>query len=123
MARLLADENLPHAAGAALAADGHDIEWVSDTEPGANDLRVLALARDSQRVLVTFDSDFGELVFRRGVAPPRAIVYLRLHPILQEDVVALVRDALSTDPDGAFVVASKEGVRRRRLPASDDPAR
>ncbi len=123
MARLLLDENMPRAVEAALAIDGHEVMWVADIEPSASDLRVLALARDSLRVLISFDSDFGELVFRHEVQPPRAIVYLRLHPVAEEAVVALIRDALAADCDGYFVVASKEGIRRRPFRAAADPAR
>jgi len=34
------------------------------------------------RLLLAFNVDFGELVFSRGAAAPTAILYFRLHPIV-----------------------------------------
>lgn len=116
MARLLLDENMPRSAGAVLSTQGHDVVLVADIEPGAGDPRVLALARQEDRILVTFDSDFGDLVFQQGAAAPPAIVCLRLHPITGAGAAALVTDALRGDPRGCFVVATRDGVRRRPLP-------
>jgi predicted nuclease of predicted toxin-antitoxin system len=77
---------------------------------------VLALARREVRVLVTFDSDFGELIFLHGEPAPPAVVLLRLHPIVLEDVVVITRRALDADPEGAFVVTTLDGLRKRPLP-------
>ena len=69
--RLLADENFPGAAVAALEAAGHDVVWVRTEAPGTIDSDVLAWAAREERILLTFDKDFGELA--RGSALP----YLR----------------------------------------------
>lgn len=79
---LLADENFPFAAIKALAKAGYDILSIAADCPGLDDRAVLALARRTGRRLLTFDSDFGDLVFFHGEPPPPAIVYFRLHPIL-----------------------------------------
>lgn len=50
-----------------LAGLGQDVIVASDFAPGASDEDLLALAYDEQRVLVTDDKGFGELVFRRGL--------------------------------------------------------
>lgn len=117
MAALLLDENVPRAVGAALTAAGHDVAFVAALEAGADDRRVLALARAGGRMLVTFDADYGELVFQQGLAAPPAILYLRLHPARAEVAATLVSAALDADPGGHFVVASPDGVRRRPLPS------
>jgi predicted nuclease of predicted toxin-antitoxin system len=49
----------------ALSAAGHDVESVSHWIPAASDTEVLAHARDSGRILITLDKDFGELVVKR----------------------------------------------------------
>lgn len=59
--RFLADENFPGAAVGALRAMGRDISWVRALSPGMTDPDVLAWALREQRVLLTFDKDFGEL--------------------------------------------------------------
>ena len=116
MAALLLDENLPNATAEALRRAGHDVRHMAQAEPGASDRRVLALAREAGRVLVTLDADFGDLVFRHGEAPPQALLYLRLHPMdamLAAELVLLALDGLV---QGQFVVCMPEGLRRRPLP-------
>ena len=44
---------------------GHDVLSGLETDPRATDEALLALANQEQRVLITEDKDFGELVFVR----------------------------------------------------------
>ena len=57
--RFLADENVPFASVLRLRGEGHDVQVVPQ---GGTDSAILVLARDEQRVLLTFDRDFGRLV-------------------------------------------------------------
>lgn len=66
MPGFLANENAPREAVLAARAAGFDVTWMVELQPGAGDEIVLALAQQEQRVLITFDKDFGELVFRHG---------------------------------------------------------
>jgi predicted nuclease of predicted toxin-antitoxin system len=116
MAALLLDENLPRSTVIALASAGHDVLHMADAAAAADDRRVLALARSSGRVLVTFDADFGDLIYRRGEPAPPAILFLRLHPIDGDVAAALVLQALVEPVQGQFVVCAREGHRRRPLP-------
>ena len=50
-----------------LAGLGHDVRAASEMAPGTSDEDLLALAYNEQRVLITEDKGFGELVFRRGL--------------------------------------------------------
>ena len=59
--RFLANENFPGAAVTALEAAGHDVVWVRTATPGAADPDVPAWATREERILLTFDKDFGEL--------------------------------------------------------------
>ena len=64
--RFLADENFPGNAVTALQARGHDIVWIRTAAPGSKDEEVLAWAVREERVLLTFDKDFGELAWYRN---------------------------------------------------------
>jgi predicted nuclease of predicted toxin-antitoxin system len=119
MARLLLDENLPRSTSVALVRAGHDVALVAESCPGADDRRVLALAREQGRVLITLDADFAELVFRYGETAPPAIVYLRLHPIDGSAAGRMVLDAFRAPVLGMLVVCSVGGTRRRALPGAD----
>src|SRR5436305_6857881 len=76
--RFLANENFPGSAVESLAAAGHDIVWVRSIAPGASDADVLARAVREQRILLTFDKDFGELALASGLPRLCGIVLLRM---------------------------------------------
>ena len=59
----VADESCDAALVRVLRGAGHDVVSIAETSPGAVDRVVLALALTGERVLLTRDKDFGELVF------------------------------------------------------------
>lgn len=120
--RLLADENVPGAAVQVLRASGHDVSWVRTDAPGASDVDVLAKAGGEDRLLLTFDKDFGELAFRRGLPAASGIVLLRI-PLpstgFSERLVRLIESR--TDWAGHFSVATDDRIRMVRLPSGGAP--
>ena len=82
MARFLVDESCPRAVVDALRADEHDVVYAADSNRRADDTVLVALAQSEDRVIVTEDFDFGELLIRRQLKAPGAMVlYLpRLSP-------------------------------------------
>jgi predicted nuclease of predicted toxin-antitoxin system len=76
--RFLLDESAELRIAAALRDDGHDIATiVHDHSASLVDREVLRIANDAQRVLITNDRDFGELVFGQKM-PHAGIIYFRL---------------------------------------------
>lgn len=118
MTRFLADENAPREAVLAARRAGLDLGWMVELQPGAADEIVLALARLEGRVLITFDKDFGELVFRRGLAGSPGIILLRPRLRSPEIVGAFVVTVLSQPIDfpGNFTVAREGSLRVVPLP-------
>ncbi len=55
MAKFLANENVPGEVVEAARLAGHDLAWIAELSPGADDDDVLATALAQSRVLVTFD--------------------------------------------------------------------
>ena len=78
MLRLLANKNFPGDAVTALQQVGHDIVWIRTAAPGSSDPSVLAKARAENRILITFDKDFGELVFRHGLPATSGVILFRI---------------------------------------------
>jgi predicted nuclease of predicted toxin-antitoxin system len=75
--RWLADECVAAALVDRLRGAGHDVSYVAEAGSGATDAAVLGLAHDEDRLLLTEDKDFGDLVFRSRRAVP-GVVLLRL---------------------------------------------
>jgi len=62
--KFLADECCDTELVASLRSDGHDVLYELEEDTGAEDGDVLERAYKEERILVTEDKDFGELVFR-----------------------------------------------------------
>mgnify|MGYP005837145171 CR=1 FL=1 len=118
---LLANENFPVPALRKLREKGVDVVSVTEAMPAATDAEVMQHARETGRWVITFDRDYGELVFKRGLEPPPAIVYLRQEPYPPDRPAELVL-ALLSDPgvaEGCMLVVTERGIRRRQFPRPD----
>jgi predicted nuclease of predicted toxin-antitoxin system len=118
MAKFLANENVPADAVEAVRQAGHDLAWVREAMPGADDDAVLAHALAEGRVLVTFDKDFGELAFRRGKkATPGVLLLrprLRAPEYVSQFLLAVLAQSISWE--GHFCVAREGRLRTLPLP-------
>jgi predicted nuclease of predicted toxin-antitoxin system len=114
---ILADENIPQAVVEALAQRGHDILSVSKLSPGIDDVRVLELATKGQRLLITFDKDFGEIVFRRGASAASGVVLFRFALLRPELMIERITKVLESRIDWTeyFSVVDQQHVRMIRL--------
>lgn len=116
--RFLADENVPIPSIRLLRAAGHDVDAVIEDAAGTSDPDVLERARRHEQVLVTFDRDFGELVYRRGSPVPAGIIYLRLSPADPEEAGRVLVGLLALADlqlEGRFTVVDRDRVRQRPL--------
>lgn len=113
--RFLADESCDFSVVRALREAGHDVKAVADASRGSTDQTVLALAFAEQRVLLTEDKDFGELVF--AGAPAAGVMLIRFPSDARSwlanavlETIALHGDALAS----SFVAVTPAGVRVSR---------
>lgn len=116
--RVLANENLPGAVVRALKDRGHDVVWIRAVAPGSSDSAVIERAQFEDRVLLTFDKDFGELAFRSGLSPKSGIVLFRFAPIVPNRLASLIVSALESRSDwsGNFSVIEADRIRITPLP-------
>jgi predicted nuclease of predicted toxin-antitoxin system len=114
--RLLANENFSLEAVMALRRAGHDTAWIREDARGSEDEAVLERAVRERRILLTFDKDFGALVFRRGAAASKGVVLFRV-VLLPDQMARFVVDTLESraDWEGAFSTVELARVRMRRL--------
>lgn len=98
-----------------LAGAGHDVTAVSRDYPGGmTDQTVLATAVREQRILVTADLDFGEMVVRQGL-PHAGIILMRLPGAALATKIARLLTVLRDHSDqlDRFVVVTEQAVRVR----------
>lgn len=75
--KLLANENFPISSVKILENAGYDIIAVGQDFAGILDSEVIELAINEHRTIITFDRDYGELIFKKGYKPPAGVIYLR----------------------------------------------
>jgi hypothetical protein len=74
-----------------------------------------------QRLLITFDKDFGELVFRRGSAASCGVVLFRLRGLSPTAIAVRVADALETRSDWVGCFSVVDASRIRMVPLKPAP--
>lgn len=102
----------------ALRADGHDVTYVADAESGISDRPVLEKAFLEERILLTEDKDFGELVVRLHL-PARGVILLRMNPADVEAKLDQLRKVFAQESHrllGHFIVVEHDRWRVRPIP-------
>lgn len=122
--RLLIDECLSARLCDMLANAGHDVVHGRDLGLlGTPDAEVMAAAVEHDRVLVSADTDFGELLAKSGAVVPSVVLLRRPDktPESQADVLTANLPAVEADlAAGAIVVILTDRLRIRRLPVGGD---
>ena len=121
--QFLANENFPLDAVEALRKEGHDVAWIRTDAPGSKDPDILKRAVAENRILLTFDKDFGDLAFQFGLPASCGIVLFRLQASSSAALAVMVVAALTsrTDWAGHFSVVEPGRIRVRALPSAAGP--
>ena len=97
--QFLADESCDFRVVQALRAAGNDVAAIAKDSPGAPDGEVLGRARREQRILLTEDKDFGQLVVAAGLGKQEGLVLIRCPEDWRADLPAAIT-ALVTEAAG-----------------------
>lgn len=118
--RFLIDECLSTRLGALLSEAGHDALHVDDLGLlGARDELVMAAALDDTRIVVSADTDFGELLAASTAQYPSVILFRRNGRTAEQQASILIANLAAIEDDladGAMVVVLQDRMRVRRLP-------
>jgi len=91
--RFLADESCDFAVVRGLRGQGFDVIAISETCPGAEDQRVIELARKEGRILLTEDKDFGRLAYLSG-EPGIGVILLRFPARARQELCSAVLELI-----------------------------
>ncbi|MCQ1538285.1 hypothetical protein FTO68_04685 [Methanocalculus taiwanensis] len=96
---------------------GYDIRWIRKDAPGVSDIEVMQLAYRDNRVILTFDHDFGELAVKDTAYPSVGIILLRLHQMTPGDMAEYITNIICSrdDWEGYFSVLEYDRIRMRSL--------
>ncbi len=93
--KLLANENFPLLSVNVLRELGYDIKAIGEDDQSILDKQVLEIAVKEKRLILTFDKDYGELIFRYGLKPPAGVIFLRLDKYTPEKPGKIIHKLLS----------------------------
>ena len=114
--RFLADESCDFGVVRALRAVGYDVAALTEITTRSLDDEVIAQSYDENRILLTEDKDFGQLVFASR-ADSAGVILIRFpgnaRQSLQATIVNLIQER-GDEIRNAFVVAQPGHIRVRR---------
>jgi len=115
--RFLADENVPTEIVAWLRERGNDVVHAAESHAAQSDVELLRIAVQESRIVLTFDTDFGEQVFHRRQDPARGVVLFRLRQQSPSVVQTFLRAFFESAPtlEGYFTVAEPGHFRQTKL--------
>ena len=114
--KFLADENVGLEVVKSLRNSGFDIKSVIEINPGATDAQILSMANEKNRILITGDKDFGELVYF-GKLAYSGVILLRLKKDSLQNKINVLHKLLHHHLDqlkGTFTVVDESRVRIRK---------
>ena len=116
--QFLADEGCDFAVVRALRTADHDVVAILEIAPRAEDTEIIDLAIREQRVLLTEDKDFGQLVYA-STRTTSSVILLRFpgnaRATLPQPVLTLIKEK-GDQLLGCFVVVQPGRVRISRSP-------
>jgi len=117
--QFLANEDVPLASIRRLRAAGYDVASIIEDSSGAKDESVLSRAHAERLIILTFDRDYGELVYRRRLPTPAGVAYFRFAPTTPEEPSERFIELLEAGHitlEGQFTVIGRGWIRQRPLP-------
>ena len=114
----LANENIPLDSVHLLRRAGHRVFSILEEHPGMKDVDVLKKALRNKTIILTFDRDYGELIFRYPKLVPEGLVYFRFDPATPEMPAAVLLKIIKQkdiDLINHFTVIEEDRVRQRSL--------
>ena len=85
--------------------------------PGASDTSILDRPDIGSLIFLTYDRDFGDLIFNRGFPAPAAVLYTRMNRAepepIADRIIAAIEGGLVT---GHMITLTKDGERLKPFP-------
>jgi len=114
--KFLVDVGVGRVAEEWMCSEGYNVLTVREIDPRMQDIDILSLAVIEQRILVTMDKDFGELVYHSGQAHA-GVLLLRMEEATGAEKRTAIQQILATHADklvGHFCVYQNQRLRLRR---------
>ncbi len=114
--KFLANENFPFPSTSLLRNSGHYVYSISEESPGISDLEVIDKAKSKGLIILTFDKDYGEIIFKHSINKPPSVIFFKFKGENPKAAAETLIDLLKTKDlkiENRFTVIEKENIRQR----------
>jgi len=114
----LANENFPLLSVRLLRKAGHSVVSIIQETPGGKDEDILKRSHTEKLIILTFDRDYGELIYRHQALPPVGVVYFRFAPATPSEPAEFLLNIIDKADSpfiGKFTIVERGRVRQRSL--------
>lgn len=115
--KFLANENVPLTSVRLLKSRGFDIAAIGVDEPGILDEHVMNIAMEQNRTIITYDSDYGELIFKHGFRPHAGVIFIRhqpTHPLETAEIIEKLLSIESLSFERTLTVVDAHSLRQKK---------
>jgi predicted nuclease of predicted toxin-antitoxin system len=112
----LANENFPRPSILLLRKNGLIVESIQENSPGISDDAVMITAVKNNLIILTFDSDYGELIYKYAFDNPPAVVYFREKgpdPLFAGRLLLQAQTTAGLNFYKSFTVIEEKNIRQR----------
>ena len=112
----LANENFPKPSVFLLRDAGFTIKYIAEEFPGISDVEVIEHAVRGNLIILTYDKDYGELIFRYAKNNPPSVVFFRekgQDPMFAGQTLLTILGNQDVKLTGSFTVIETNSIRQR----------
>jgi|SRR5690606_21838460 len=112
----LANENFPKPSVLLLREAGFEIKYIAEEFPGISDAEVIEHAVKDNFIILTYDKDYGELIFRYAKDHPPSVVFFRekgQDPMFAGNILLSLLKNEKIKLTGSFTVIEANSIRQR----------
>lgn len=115
--KFLANENFPLPSIKLLRKHKIEIISIAEQHQGISDHEVMQLAIEQNLIILTHDSDYGELIFKHGYKPKAGVIYFRIFNFEATEpgqiIIELINKDLSFEDN--LTVIDENSIRQRNF--------
>lgn len=115
--KFLANENIPFSSITYLKSQGIDIKSIGVDNPSITDREVMEIAIKEDRIIITYDSDYGELIFKLGYSPEAGVIYIRPQPKSPLETAEIISKLISNENlsfGRSLTVVDSKNIRQKK---------
>lgn len=114
--RFLANDNFPKDSVDILNNNNIDTLSISKIKPGISDTEVINISNNDRRIILTFDKDYGELIYKNKIKPINGVILFRWNFFKPETPALFLLEKINSFTfENKFTIISHNSIRQRNI--------